>query len=308
MQLVAVGHVASADGVAQDAQHRVLLPTIPAPHVAVPGLVPLRFSLAPIQDAGDRDGGLVGQIEFEDLLDKGGLNRIDDQLLLLHGVTQGDRTPRPFALPARRGHLVPGPFRYHISLERREAHEQMKRQLPYRIGGGKILRDADELDAGAVEPIHHRGEVKQRARQAVHLVNDHDVDPTGVDVGQQALERRPVYVGPGEPAVVIALIKSLPPVGRLGADVRFARLSLSIEGVEFLLKAHGRGLAGIDGAARFLLGRPVLPVAVPVAPAHGVLPVPASFWPVSPKNRNPFQWVPVMARATCDRLGYRLPS
>src|ERR1700731_4932165 len=36
------------------------------------------------------------------------------------------------------------------------------------------------------------------------LVGDHDVDATGCDVGEQALQRRPFHVATREPAIIVA--------------------------------------------------------------------------------------------------------
>ncbi len=50
-----------------------------------------------------------------------------------------------------------------------------------------------------VEPLDDAGEVGQRAGQAVDLVDHHDVDPPGVHLGQQPLQRRPLHVPPEKP-------------------------------------------------------------------------------------------------------------
>src|SRR5262249_62299142 len=80
----------------------------------------------------------------------------------------------------------------------------------------------------------------------------------------------------------------------LTADIRLRSVMLGIERVEVLLEAmvgrHPRGNRAADRLARpFLHGRP----------SEDCLP--------RPKNRGPDQRVPVMAKATWDRLGEGLP-
>jgi hypothetical protein len=108
------------------------------------------------------------------------------------------------------------------------------------------LRDAHEGDAGLVEPVHHLREVEERSRQAIDLVDDHDVDALGVDIVEEALERRALDVGAREAAVVIAPVDQRP---ALALRVRLTGFMLGVEGVELLLEPVGRRLAGVDRAA-----------------------------------------------------------
>ena len=63
----------------------------------------------------------------------------------------------------------------------------------------------DEGDAVAVEHLDQLGEVHQRAAEPVDLVDDDDVDPAGLDVGEQPLQRRALQRAAGEAAVVVAV-------------------------------------------------------------------------------------------------------
>ena len=48
---------------------------------------------------------------------------------------------------------------------------------------------AYERDLVAVEDLYQLGEVHERAAKPVDLVDDHDVDASGLDVREQSLER-----------------------------------------------------------------------------------------------------------------------
>jgi hypothetical protein len=65
-------------------------------------------------------------------------------------------------------------------------------------------------DGVRVKDLDDLGEVGERTGQAVDLVDDHDVDLPGDDVGEQALQRRPLRVSPREPGIVIELRQRLP--------------------------------------------------------------------------------------------------
>ena len=58
-------------------------------------------------------------------------------------------------------------------------------------------------DAVGVEDLDDLGEVGQRAGQPVDLVDHHDVDLAGADVGQQSLQRRPLHGAAGDTAIVV---------------------------------------------------------------------------------------------------------
>src|SRR5207247_985865 len=84
----------------------------------------------------------------------------------------------------------------------------------------------------------------------VDLVDDDDIDPTSLDVGEQALQRRPLHVATRKPAIVVAGPGHHPALVALAADVGLAGFALRLERVEFLLEALFGGFAGVDGAAR----------------------------------------------------------
>ena len=145
-----------------------------------------------------------------------------------------------------------------------------------------------------VKHLHQPGEVHQRPAQAVDLVDHDDIDPTVLDVGQQAAQGRALQRGAGEAAVVVAIGHQGPALSALAGDVRLAGVALGVEGVELPLQALLGALPGVDRAAQPLhrggqggLG--------PLAPAHAC---PRALR--RPKKVQPFQRVPVMARAMAD--------
>src|SRR5439155_18029405 len=78
---------------------------------------------------------------------------------------------------------------------------------------------------------------------------DDDVDPASLDVGEQALQCRPLHVATREPAVVVAGPGQYPALMALAADVGLAGFALCLERVELLFEPFLGGFAGIDGAA-----------------------------------------------------------
>ena len=81
----------------------------------------------------------------------------------------------------------------------------------------------------SVELLHDLREVEQRAAEPVHFVHNDAVELAGLDVRQQPLQRRAIYVSTGEPAVVVAIRQADPALVLLTRDVRLAGLALRVE-------------------------------------------------------------------------------
>ena len=157
--------------------------------------------------------------------------------------------------------------------------------------GVEGLGDRDERHLVGVEELDQLGEVGQRAGQAIDLVDHDDVDPAGADVGEQPLQGRALDRAAGEAAIVVGRPDQDPALMGLALDVGLGRLALGVERVEVLLQPVVGRDPGVDGAAQAL--------ALGLGSSPGL---PATEPGPSPKKRGPLQRVPVMARATCDRL------
>ena len=94
-----------------------------------------------------------------------------------------------------------------------------------------------------IEQFDHLGEVGERPGQAVDLVDDHDIDETLADIGEQTLQRRPLHRAARKPAVVVCGLDELPAFAGLALDERLARLALGVQRVEVLLETLLRALA-----------------------------------------------------------------
>src|SRR3984957_15742800 len=180
-----------------------------------------------------------------------------------------------------------------------------------------------------IEEFDQLGEVGERAGQPVDLVDDDHIDPVSANIVQQPLEGWPLHRTAGVAAVVVVGPDQLPAFMSLALDVGFRCLPLIVERVELLLQAMLRRDAGVDGAAQrrfaFLrshgdaacrLGRrakaaPPSLLGVEAASDEaasqspdlpGTIPDRSDLTVRKPKKRWPFQLVPVIALATCDRL------
>jgi hypothetical protein len=109
------------------------------------------------------------------------------------------------------------------------------------------LRHRDERYGLCVEELDEPGEIGERSGQPVDFVDDNDVDPAGPDIGEQALQRGPLQIAAGEPAIVVAGFRRNPSLLLLAADVSFTGLVLRRERVEFLLQPFLGGFAGRPG-------------------------------------------------------------
>ena len=82
----------------------------------------------------------------------------------------------------------------------------------------------------------------------------------------------------GDTAIVVVVVEQFPTLMLLTCDLGGTGLALCVERVEVLFQSVFRALAGIDGAAD-------------------------TTHQVSPKNRGPDQWAPVIRLATADSEG-----
>ena len=89
----------------------------------------------------------------------------------------------------------------------------------------------------SIQNLDDLGEVGERARQAIHLVDNDHIDALCPDIVQQPNETRPLHVAAGEPAVVISRRQLSPAFVLLARNVGRAGFPLRIERVEILLKA-----------------------------------------------------------------------
>ena len=100
-----------------------------------------------------------------------------------------------------------------------------------------------------VEGLDELGEVTERPAQPVDLVDDDDVDPPDLDIGEQALQRRALQGGAGDATIVIKVGKCSPALVLLARDIGLTGFPLCIEGIEVLIETRFGGFAGVDGAA-----------------------------------------------------------
>jgi hypothetical protein len=176
---------------------------------------------------------------------------IDDELgpLGIDVITEKRHAAGPFALPAGSGDLVARAFRDDLALELGKGQQDVQDQPAHGGAGVELLSHRDKGHPMLFEGGHHAGEVQQRPAQAVDFVDHHAVDLTGLDVGQEAVKRRPFHVAAGEAAVVVALRHTGPAQGGLALDVSAARFALGVKRAEFLVEPFLGRLAGVDGTA-----------------------------------------------------------
>jgi hypothetical protein len=99
-----------------------------------------------------------------------------------------------------------------------------------------------------LEFLRNDGKLNRRGDDKDHLVDHHAIDKPLADVLEQLIQRRPVHVRAGKPAVVIMIRQRHPSLAALASDERLGRIALGVKRVEFLLQSFLSGLAGVDGA------------------------------------------------------------
>ena len=90
----------------------------------------------------------------------------------------------------------------------------------------------DERDAVPLEDVDQLGKVGERPGQPVNLVADDGVNPAGLDIADQPLQRRALQRAAAVPAIVVAVVQGEPAFMALAVDVGSARLALGVQAVE----------------------------------------------------------------------------
>src|SRR5712672_3374930 len=144
-----------------------------------------------------------------------------------------------------------------------------------------------------IEQLNQLGEICQRPRQAVDLVDDDDVDLAGANVVQQPLQIGSVGGPARVPAIVIAGSNQCPAGMSLTLDIGGGSIVLRVQRVELLVEPMLGRDPRIDRTADRSDGWSL----------HGrASVVDRSSLSRRPKKRGPFHLVPVMAKATLERL------
>jgi hypothetical protein len=123
-----------------------------------------------------------------------------------------------------------------LPLELGEGQKHIQRQPAHACRGVELLRDRDEGDAAAVEDVNEPGEVGERPRQPIDLINHDHVDLACLDVGDQPFQGRPLHRAAGIAAVIVKRRGRRPALVLLREDVGGAGFALGVERIEGLVQ------------------------------------------------------------------------
>ena len=115
-------------------------------------------------------------VSLEDQLDGLRLGRVHDQLAILDIVAERWQAAHPHALLLRCRDLVADALAGHLSLELREGEQHVQRQSAHARCGVEGLGDRDERHRALIEDLDDLGEVGERSRETVDLVDDHHIN------------------------------------------------------------------------------------------------------------------------------------
>jgi hypothetical protein len=107
----------------------------------------------------------------------------------------------PFFLGS--GNFVADPLARDLALELREGEQHVQGEPSHRGRGVELLGDRDERHAVLIKELDQAHKVCERAAQPIDLVDDHGIDRTLLDGGEQRGEGRAREVPTREAAVVV---------------------------------------------------------------------------------------------------------
>ena len=112
---------------------------------------------------------------------------VDDEFAVLDVVAERGLAAHPHALLFGRRDLVADPLARDLALELGEGEQHVEREAAHAARRIERLRDRHERYALRVEDLDDLGEIRQRSRQPIDLVDDDHVDLAGANVVQQAV-------------------------------------------------------------------------------------------------------------------------
>src|SRR4029077_8681741 len=209
----------------------------------------LAANSTPVEVLRQRAHGAKLEIAGKDRANRFALGRDHEYLLVHRRIAKRDRAADPNALALGGSDLVAHPLPDQLPFELGKGQQHIEREPPHAGAGVERLRHGYERDAVGIKQLDELGKVSQRAGQPVDLVNQHDVDLAGTNIGQQPLQRRALKRGARECAIIVAAGDQPPAFVRLTPYVGLTGLALGIERVECKFKIVLGRLARIDGAA-----------------------------------------------------------
>ena len=143
------------------------------------------------------------EVAAEDAPDPLRLDRIDGDLAVSGVIAEGRHAAHPKALALGGRDLVSDALGSDLTLELRKGQQDVEGQPPHRGGRIELLGDGDKRHIMLIEQFDQLGEVRQRAGQAVDLVDDDHVDLVGPNIIQEPPQGRTVGVSTREAAVIV---------------------------------------------------------------------------------------------------------
>ena len=105
-----------------------------------------------------------------------GFGFVHDQPAVPRVITKRHKAAHPNATRAGCRHLVADALPDHFPLELREGKQDIQREAPHAGGGIEGLRDGNKGHVIRVEHLYQLSEIHQRARQAVDLIDHHNIN------------------------------------------------------------------------------------------------------------------------------------
>ena len=140
------------------------------------------------------------------------------------------------AVPLARADRVAHALGDQHALELREREQDVEDHPAHAVGRIEGLRDRHQRDALAVEDLDQPDEVEQAARQAVDLVDHHDIDIADLDMLHEAGKRGAIKVAASMSAVVVTMGQLDPAAVSLSGNKSRTDLALRNEGVNLALE------------------------------------------------------------------------
>src|ERR1700730_13178215 len=233
MYLTPIGDLADVKPVLEKMGERPHAKANTAALAAIAAAIDLGPDTSPVELYNQSAHGGELEIKAEDGADRLCLLGHDFKFLVEAAIAERNGSADPEALAFRGRDFVTHPLANHLTLELGKGEQHIEGEPAHAGSCVERLGDRHEGHPVLVKQLDQLGEIGERAGQAIDLIDHHDGDLAGSDIGKEVLQGLAVERGAGEAAVVVVIGDEPPAFMRLALDVGFAGLPLGIERVEF---------------------------------------------------------------------------
>src|SRR3984893_1828226 len=195
MYLTPIGDLADVKPVLEEMGERPHAKANTAALAAIAAAIDLGPGAPQVELCNQSAHGAELEIKAEDGADRLCLLGHDFKFLVEAAIAERHGSADPEALALRGRDLVTHPLADHLALELGKGEQHIEGEPAHAGSRVERLGDRHERNSVLIEQFDQLSEIGERAGKAINLIDHHDGDLAGPDIGQEVLQGRAVERG-----------------------------------------------------------------------------------------------------------------